>query len=100
MLWGNLTPNEWLADGALTDAGKALIEQRFGGLETNPRASVPWEEAKLRLMAPLNLKKAVAATQRRKGAKAHHETHERHERAGNWQASSACPIGECRPGRK
>ena len=45
--------DEWLDDGALTDAGKALIEQRFRDLEANPYASVPWEEAKLRLMASL-----------------------------------------------
>ena len=37
---------------ALTDAEKSLIEQRFRDLETSPRASVPWEEAKLRFMAP------------------------------------------------
>jgi hypothetical protein len=47
-----LARNEWLDDGALTDAEKALIEQHFRHLEANPRASVPWEEAKLRLMAP------------------------------------------------
>jgi len=47
-----LAQNEWLDDGALTDAEKALIEQRFRGLEAHPHASVPWEEAKLRLMAP------------------------------------------------
>jgi hypothetical protein len=29
----------------------------------------PWEKAKLRLMAPFSPKKAVAVTQRRKGAK-------------------------------
>ena len=44
--------DEWLDDGALTDAEKALIEQRFRDLEANPHASVPWEEAKSRLMAP------------------------------------------------
>ena len=44
--------DEWLDDGVLTDAGKALIEQRFRDLEANPHASGPWEEAKLRLMAP------------------------------------------------
>ena len=38
--------------GGLTDAEKALIEQRFRGLEADPHASLPWEEAKLRLMAP------------------------------------------------
>ena len=52
MLWGNLTPNDWLAAGALTDAENALIEQRFRDLEANRIASVPWEEAKLWLMAP------------------------------------------------
>jgi hypothetical protein len=44
--------DEWLDDGALTDAEKALIEERFQDLETNPHASIPWEEAKVRLMAP------------------------------------------------
>jgi hypothetical protein len=39
-------------DGALTDAEKALIEQRFRDLKTNPHASVPWEEAKPRRVAP------------------------------------------------
>lgn len=47
-----LDRDEWLDDGALTDAEKALIEQRFRDLEANPHASVPWEEAKIRLMAP------------------------------------------------
>jgi hypothetical protein len=64
-----LTQGKWLDHGALTDRGKALVEQRLRELEANPHASVPWEEAKLRLMAPFNLKKAVAATRRRKGAK-------------------------------
>jgi hypothetical protein len=36
-----LDRNEWLDDGALTDAKKALIEQRFRDLETNLHASVP-----------------------------------------------------------
>jgi hypothetical protein len=48
----NLTQDKWLDDGALTDAEKGLIEQRFRGLEANPCVSVPLEEAKLRLMAP------------------------------------------------
>ena len=39
-------------NGALTDAESTLIDQRFRGLETNPHASTPWEEAKLRLMVP------------------------------------------------
>jgi hypothetical protein len=40
-----------LDDGALTDMEKSLSEQRFRDLEANPDASVPWEEAKIRLMA-------------------------------------------------
>jgi hypothetical protein len=61
--------DEWLDDRALTDAGKALIVQRFLDLEANPHASLPWEEAEIRPMALFDLKKAVAATQWRKGAK-------------------------------
>ena len=64
-----LAQDNWRDDGALTDAGTALIEQRFRDLEANPHACVPWEGAKLRIMAPFNLKRVVAATQRRKGAK-------------------------------
>jgi hypothetical protein len=48
----NLTQDKWLDGGALTDAGNALVEQRFRNLDDNPHASVPREEAKLRLMAP------------------------------------------------
>ena len=44
--------DDWRDDGALTDAEKVLIEQRFLDLEANPHASGPWEKAKLRLMAP------------------------------------------------
>ena len=47
-----LTRDKWLDDGALTDAGKALIEQRFRALGANPHASVLWEERELRLMVP------------------------------------------------
>ena len=36
----------------MTDAVKTLIERSLRDLEANPHASVPWEEAKLRLMAP------------------------------------------------
>ena len=36
----------------VADAAEALIEEHFRDLETNPHASVPWGEAKLRLMAP------------------------------------------------
>jgi uncharacterized membrane protein YgcG len=39
-------------DRALTDAEKALNEQRIQDLEADPHTSVAWEEAKLRLMAP------------------------------------------------
>jgi hypothetical protein len=41
-----------LDDEVLTGAEKALIEQRFRELEANPHTFVPWEEAKIRLMAP------------------------------------------------
>jgi hypothetical protein len=47
-----LDRDEWLDDGALTDVEKALIEERFRDLEINPHTSIPWEEAKVRLMAP------------------------------------------------
>jgi hypothetical protein len=47
-----LGQDEWSADGPLTDAGKALIEQRYRNLEASPHASVSWEEAKLRLKTP------------------------------------------------
>ena len=46
------TQNMWLDDGALTDAEKALIEQRFRDREAGPHACAPWEEAKLWLIAP------------------------------------------------
>jgi hypothetical protein len=45
-----LAHNEWLDEGALTDVGEVVIDQR--DLGTSPHASVPGEEAKLRLMAP------------------------------------------------
>lgn len=44
-----LAHNEWLDEGALTDAGEVVIDQR--DLGTSPHASVPGEEAKLRRMA-------------------------------------------------
>jgi hypothetical protein len=34
---------EWLDDGALTDAGQALIDQRFRDLGANTHGAVPWE---------------------------------------------------------
>ena len=47
-----LDQDEWLDDGTLTDADKALIEARFRDLAANPGASIPWPEAKARLLAP------------------------------------------------
>ena len=47
-----LDHEEWLDEGALTDAEKALIEERFRDLEANLHTSIPWAEAKARLMAP------------------------------------------------
>ena len=47
-----LDRDEWLDDGALTDSEKALVEERFRDLEANPHKSIPWEVAKVRLMAP------------------------------------------------
>ena len=48
-----LDRDDWLDEGELTDAEKALIEERFRDLEANPQTSIPWEEAKARLMASL-----------------------------------------------
>lgn len=48
----NLIQDKWLNDRTMTDADEVLIEQRFGDMETNLHASVSWEEAKIRLMAP------------------------------------------------
>jgi hypothetical protein len=45
-----LDQDEWLDDGTLTDAEKALIEERFQDLEINPHSSIPWAEAKVRLI--------------------------------------------------
>jgi hypothetical protein len=45
-----LDRDDWLDAGALSDAGKAIIEQRFRDLEANPYVSVPWKEARLRLI--------------------------------------------------
>ena len=47
-----LTQDKSLDARELTDAEEAQIVQRFRDLESNPHASVLWEEAKLRLMAP------------------------------------------------
>jgi len=64
-----LPQNEWMDDGALTEAGKALVEHQFPNLEVNPRASEPWDESNPRIMAQFILKKAVAVTRWREGAK-------------------------------
>ncbi len=47
-----LDQDDWLDEGVLTDAEKALIEERFRDLEANPQTSVAWEEARARLLAP------------------------------------------------
>jgi DNA-directed RNA polymerase sigma subunit (sigma70/sigma32) len=47
-----LDRDDWLDEGLLTDAEKAIIEERFGDLEANPHTSLPWEAAKARLLAP------------------------------------------------
>jgi DNA-directed RNA polymerase sigma subunit (sigma70/sigma32) len=47
-----LDGDDWLDEGVLTDAEKALLEERFRDLDANPQTSMPWEEAKARLLAP------------------------------------------------
>jgi hypothetical protein len=47
-----LTQDKYLNGSALTDAGKALLEQRFRELEANSHPSGAWKEAKVWLMAP------------------------------------------------
>lgn len=49
-----LDQDEWLDDGLLTDDDKRVIEDRFRELEANPELSIPWDEAKARLVAPLS----------------------------------------------
>jgi len=46
-----LDRNDWLDEGVLIDTEKALIEERFREMEANPQTSIPWEEAKARLLA-------------------------------------------------
>jgi putative addiction module component (TIGR02574 family) len=48
-----LDGQEWLDDGTLTDSQKALLETRFCDLEMKPESSIPWEQAKARLLAAL-----------------------------------------------
>ncbi len=47
-----LDQDDWLDEKALTHAEKALVEERFRDLEVNPQTSLPWAEAKARLLAP------------------------------------------------
>ena len=47
-----LDRDEWLDDGTLTGAEKALIEERFRDLEARPEMSIPWEEARARVTVP------------------------------------------------
>jgi hypothetical protein len=47
-----LDQDDWLDQGLLTEAEKCLIEERFRDFEASPHASVPWEEARARLLAP------------------------------------------------
>lgn len=48
-----LDQDDWLDQGLLTEAEKSLIEERFRDLEASPHTSVPWEEGKGRLLAPV-----------------------------------------------
>lgn len=47
-----LDQDDWLDEGVLNDAEKALIEARFRDLEASPQTSLPWEAGKARLLAP------------------------------------------------
>lgn len=47
----NVAADDWDEEGDLTDAEKALVEQRVADLEQNPRSSIPWVEAETRLKA-------------------------------------------------
>lgn len=47
-----LDQDDWLDEGALTDAEKALIEERFRDLEANPQTSIDWNKAKASLLTP------------------------------------------------
>ena len=52
MRLAELDQDDWLDEGLLTDSENALIEERFRDLAANPQTSIPWEDAKVRLMAP------------------------------------------------
>ena len=45
-----LDREDWLDEGVLTDAEKTLIGERFREMEANPQTSIPWEEARARLL--------------------------------------------------
>ena len=47
-----LDQDDWLDEGILSSTEKALIEERFREMEANPATSIPWDEAKARLLAP------------------------------------------------
>lgn len=44
-----LDQKDWVDDGLLTDAEKAIIEARFRDMEANPQASIDWAEARQHL---------------------------------------------------
>jgi transcription elongation GreA/GreB family factor len=50
----DLDQDDWLDDGTLTAAEKALIEERLRDLEARPHASIPWEQARTALLAPFS----------------------------------------------
>jgi hypothetical protein len=47
-----LDQDDWVDEGVPTDPEKDLIEKRSRDLTANPQTSIPWEEARMRLMAP------------------------------------------------
>jgi hypothetical protein len=47
-----LDQDDWLDLGELSAGQKALIEERFRDLDANPQTSIPWAQAKRRLLAP------------------------------------------------
>jgi hypothetical protein len=47
-----LDEEDWLDEGLLCEAEKALIEERLRDLDASPERSIPWEQAKASLLAP------------------------------------------------
>ena len=47
----NVAANGWDDKGELSDADRALIEERVTDLDRNPQSSIPWAEAEARLKA-------------------------------------------------